>query len=219
MGRVRRRSAENVIFVSMNVIDLIVVIVLLACVWSGWKSGILVQLSGIVGIVLGTWVAYRFSHAIGRWLDLEGLPSEALFVIVLIGVLVCVIVLCQLITRLLKAGGLAGPLRLLGALAAVAKGALMLGLALVALEAAVPWLSPKKRASFDKVLKEARSYAILKEVGGFVFPYIVSGTKAVADELQEHYPTTEPAGASISSPSGATIDSLPAGDSAIRIMP
>ena len=46
------------------------------------------------------------------------------------GVVVCVILLCQLITRLLKAGGLAGPLRLLGAVFAVAKGVLLLGLAL-----------------------------------------------------------------------------------------
>lgn len=105
----------------MNIIDILAGLVLVLCLWSGWRSGILVQLSGIVGIVAGTWVAYRFSHAIGRWLDLEEMPSEALFVIVLLGVLVCVILLCQLITRLLKAGGLAGPLRLLGAVFAVAK--------------------------------------------------------------------------------------------------
>lgn len=199
----------------MNIIDIWVGIMLVLCVWSGWRSGILVQLSGIVGIVAGSWVAYRFSHAIGRWLDLEELPSEALFVIVLVGVLVCVILLCQLITRLLKAGGLAGPLRLLGALFAVVKGVLLLGLALVALEAAMPWLSAKNRASLGKTLKEARSYEWLKGVGNYVFPYIVSGVKAAADL----YPTVEPTGASASSPSGATIDSLPVGDSAIRIMP
>ena len=199
----------------MNIIDILVGLVLVLCVWSGWRSGILVQLSGIVGIVAGAWVAYRFSHAIGRWLDLEEMPSEALFVIVLVGVLVCVILLCHLITKLLKAGGLAGPLRVLGALFAVAKGVLLLGLALVALEAAMPWFSVKNRASLGKTLKEARSYSTLKQVGTFVFPYILSGAKAAADL----YPTVEPTGESVSSPSGATTDSLPVGDSAIRIMP
>ena len=199
----------------MNIIDILVGLVLVLCVWSGWRSGILVQLSGIVGIVVGAWVAYRFSHAIGRWLDLEEMPSEALFVIVLVGVLVCVILLCHLITKLLKAGGLAGPLRVLGALFAVAKGILLLGLALVALEAAMPWFSVKNRASLGKTLKEARSYSLLKKVGTFVFPYILSGAKAAADL----YPTVEPTGESVSSPSGATTDSLPVGDSAIRIMP
>lgn len=204
----------------MNIIDILVGLILVLCVWSGWRSGILVQLSGIVGIVAGAWVAYRFSHAIGRWLDLEEMPSEALFVIVLVGVLVCVILLCHLITRLLKAGGLAGPLRLLGALFAVAKGMLLLGLALVALEAAMPWFSPKNRASLGKTLKEARSYTLLKQVGTFVFPYIVGGVKAAADL----YPTVEPTGAafktdSSSSATGATTDKVPVGDSAIRIMP
>lgn len=204
----------------MNIIDILVGLVLVLCVWSGWRSGILVQLSGIVGVVAGAWVAYRFSHAIGRWLDLEEMPSEALFVIVLVGVLVCVILLCHLVTKLLKAGGLAGPLRVLGALFAVAKGLLLLGLAVVALEAAMPWFSAKNRASLGKTLKEARSYSLLKKVGTFVFPYIVSGAKAAADL----YPTVEPTGAafkadSSSSASGATIESAPVGDSAIRIMP
>lgn len=208
----------------MNIIDILVGLVLVLCVWSGWRSGILVQLSGIVGIVIGAWVAYRFSYAVGRWLDLEEMPSEALFVIVLVGVLVCVILLCHLITKLLKAGGLAGPLRVLGALFAVAKGALLLGLALVAIEAAIPWLSENNRASLGKTLKEARSYTLLKSVGGFVFPYIVSGAKAAASEIGGRYPTVEPTGAafkadSSSSATGATMDKTPVGDSAIRIMP
>lgn len=190
----------------MNIIDILVLVVLVWCVWSGWRSGILVQLSGIVGIVVGAWVAYRFSHAIGRWLDLEELPSEVLFVVVLVGVMVCVILLSHLVTRLLRAGGLAGPLRLLGAGFAVAKGLLLLGLALVALEAVVPWFEPKNRASLSRVLNEARSYQVLKRVGGYVFPYVVSGTKAVTEEFEALYPTTDPAGEAASSESGATMD-------------
>ncbi|MDE5945327.1 MAG: CvpA family protein [Rikenella sp.] len=200
----------------MNIIDILVCLTLLLCVWSGWRSGILVQLSGIVGIVVGAWVAYRFSHAIGRRLDLEELPSEVLFVIVLVGVLICVILLCRLVTRLMQAGGLAGPLRVLGGAFAVAKGALLLGLALVAVEAAVPWLSETNRASFSRTLKEARSYALLKGVGDYVFPYIVSGVKTAVDL----YPTTDPTGDSASSSAtGATIDKAPEGDSAMRIIP
>lgn len=190
----------------MNIIDILVLVVLVWCVWSGWRSGILVQLSGIVGIVVGAWVAYRFSHAIGQWLDLEELPSEVLFVVVLVGVMVCVILLSHLVTRLFRAGGLAGPLRLLGAGFAAAKGLLLLGLALVALESVTPWLEPKNRASLSRVLNEARSYQLLKRVGGYVFPYVVSGTKAVTEEFESLYPTTDPVGEAASSESGATMD-------------
>lgn len=207
----------------MNIIDILVGITLVWCLWSGWRSGILVQLSGIVGIVLGTWVAYRFSHAVGQWLDMEEMPSEVLFVIVLLAVLVCVIIVCRLITRLLKAGGLALPLRVLGAAFALMKGVLLLGLALVALEAVGPWLSPKNKTSLNKSLKEARSYRFMKEVGTFVFPYITEGTKAIARDFLDRakdYPTIDPVGeADSSSTTGATTDSLPVGDSAIKIMP
>ena len=139
--------------------------------------------------MVGAWVAYRFSQAIGQWLDLTELPAEVLFVLVLIGVMICVI----LLTRLLKTGGLAGPLRLLGALFAVAKGILLAALAVMALEAFRPYLPEKNRASFDQVTNEARSYSLLKGVGEYVFPYIVGGVKAAAAEL---YPTTEPVGIS-----------------------
>lgn len=203
----------------MNLIDILVCLVLALCIWSGWRNGILVQLSGIVGIVVGAWIAYRFSHTVGQWLDLEELPSEAIFIIVLISVLICVILLCHLITRLLRAGGLAGPLRILGAAFAVAKGLLLLGLAVAAVEAAVPWLSDKNRASFDRTTKEARSYSLLKGIGSYVFPYIISSVKTAADL----YPTMEPTGAvsekDSSSATGATTDNLPVGDSAMRIIP
>ncbi len=177
----------------MNIIDIIACIILVWCAWSGGRSGILVQLSGIVGVVVGAWVAYRFSQAIGQWLDLTELPSEVLFVLVLIGVMICVILLSHLVTRLLKTGGLAGPLRLLGAVFAVAKGILLAALAVMALEAFRPYLPEKNRASFDQVTNEARSYSLLKGVGEYVFPYIVGGVKAAAAEL---YPTTEPVGIS-----------------------
>lgn len=182
----------------MNIIDIIACIILVWCVWSGWRSGILVQLSGIVGVVAGVWVAYRFSQAIGQWLDLKEMPAEVLFVVVLIGVMIGVILLSHLVTRLLRAGGLAGPLRVLGALFAVAKGMLLAALAVMALEALRPWLSEKNRASFDRTANEARSYSLLKGVGEYVFPYIVGGVRAAAAEF---YPTTEPAGISPSAES------------------
>jgi membrane protein required for colicin V production len=200
----------------MNIIDILVCLVLVLCVWSGWKNGILVQLSGIVGIIVGTWAAYRFSHLVGEWLDLEELPAEVLFVLVVAGVLICVILLCHLVTRLLKAGGLAGPLRMLGAAVAVAKGLLLLGLALVAIEATLPWFSAKNRASLSRTLNEAHSYRLIKSIGSYVFPYIVSGVRAAVDL----YPTTEPTGDSVSSSAtGATTDKAPVGDSAMRIIP
>lgn len=169
----------------MNVIDIFAVIVLVWCLWSGWRNGILVQLSGIIGIVLGAWVAFRFSHTVGRWLDMEEMPTEVLFVLVLISVLVCVIVLSRLLTRLLNAGGLAMPLKVLGVVFAAAKGILILGLMLVTVEAIMPWVSLKSRTSLSKTLSEAHSYSVLQSASNLIFPYIAKGSKVITKEFEE----------------------------------
>lgn len=174
----------------MHIIDLIVIVILVWCLWSGWKNGILTQLGGIVGIVVGAWVAYKFSHVIGGWLDMEELPTEVLFIVVLLAVMICVIVLCRLITKVFQAGGLAFPLRLLGAAFAVMKGILLLSLALLAFEAVMPWVralsddpSDDKKGLPSQVT-EAKSYRLIKSVGDFVFPYIAEGTQALIREVR-----------------------------------
>lgn len=169
----------------MNVIDIFAGVVLIWCVWSGWKNGILVQLSGIIGVILGAWAAYRFSHTVGEWLDMEEIPTEVLFALVLIGVLICVIVLCRLLTKVLQAGGLSLPLKVLGVAFALTKGLLILGLMLITTDAVLPWLSPKNKTSLSKTLSEANSYSILKGASNLIFPYIAKGSGIITKEFEE----------------------------------
>ncbi len=56
----------------MTVLDIILIAVLVWAVYSGAKKGFFVQLGGIVGIVLGIWLAFRFSGSVGEWLGIEG---------------------------------------------------------------------------------------------------------------------------------------------------
>lgn len=193
----------------MNTFDIIVIIILVWSLWSGWKNGILIQLSGIIGIVLGAWVAYKFSHTIGDWLNLKELPTEVLFLVVLLGVLICVVILCRVITRALKAGGLGFPLRLLGGLFGVAKGVLLLGLFLLAFEAVMPWvrLASKMKTGEDAdkkslptVVMEAKSYRIIQGVGEFVFPYLAEGTRMIMQEFRDHNAEPEPVPAEPAAP-------------------
>lgn len=186
----------------MNIFDIIVGIVLVWSVFRGWKSGLLVQLSGIAGIILGTWVAFRFSDRIAQWLNMESVPAWVTFAIVLVAVMAGVIVVCSMITRLLKAGGLALPFRILGAVFAFAKGLLILSLLLLALEWIGPWTDYRKwtinqRAEqselaeeaeitpgWEQKIKDAKSYPMLKSVGEFVFPYLAESSKILIDSFK-----------------------------------
>ncbi len=187
---------------NMNPVDICVLIVLGYCLWSGWKNGILVQLSGIAGIVLGAWVAYKFSHVVAGWFSLGEWPAEALFIVVLVAVMVGVIILARIVTRILRAGGLALPLRVVGALFAVAKGALALGLLLLAVETVLP---AGEKNSLPESVRQAKSYTAIRWVGEYVFPYLSQGTRTLMRELRENYDTVDPAGTASGSSSEAEV--------------
>lgn len=189
----------------MNPVDICVLVVLLYALWSGWKNGILVQLSGMVGIVLGAWVAYKFSHVVAGWLSPRGVPAEVLFIGVLTAVMVGVIMLARLLTRLLRAGGLAAPLRLLGALFAVAKVGLVLGLLLLAVQTVLPWTEN----GLPDTLRQAKSYTAIRWVGEYVFPYLSQGTRSLMRELRESYDTVEPTDTSATSEPSETSPASP----------
>lgn len=111
---------------------MLVGIVLLYGAWRGWSSGILVQLSGLAGIVAGLWVASHFSAQVGGWLGLEGTSREVLFVVVGLLVLVGVIILMRVLSKILSVGGLSVGIKLLGCVLSVIKTGVLLSLLLLA---------------------------------------------------------------------------------------
>ncbi len=153
----------------MTWFDIVVLAILGWCLISGWRSGILVELSGIAGILLGAWAAYHFSHAAGGWLGLENVGTEVLFVVILLAVMVCVVLLCLFITKVLKAAKLALPVRILGGLFAAVKGLLIMALAVATVESVCRSIPAKVPES----ISDAASYRVLHAVGSHAFPYLV----------------------------------------------
>ena len=153
----------------MNIIDIIVIALLLYSLWRGWTTGILVQLAGIAGVVLGAWVAFRFTQFIGEWLDSDPKYETLLFVAVIIVVAVCVIILCKLLTRVLSLGGLSLPINILGAAASFVKTLIVLAL-LVGL---FDHFNGCGELLERKYLEESHSYKPLSGIAQNVFPYVV----------------------------------------------
>lgn len=163
----------------MNIIDILVCIVLVFALWQGWSSGILVQLGGIIGIVAGIWVAYKFWKQIARWFEVDTSYSWIIFIAVLLSVLLTVIILLRLVTRLLKAGGLSAPLRILGAVFSVAKTVIILSLLLTAFE----YINAGNRLTDGALLNDSVSYEALKNISEFIFPYLTEFTSAAKSLL------------------------------------
>lgn len=165
----------------MTWFDIVVIAVAIYCLWGGWCNGILVELSGIIGIVLGTWVSYHFCESIALrvGIEVDRMPYWVLFTVVLLGVMVIVVALSHLVTRLFKAGGLAMPLRLLGMLFALVKGALLLSLMLFLVES---FGNIGGSVELPDEVRNAKSYPIICRVSDFTFPYLQTA-KEMASEV------------------------------------
>lgn len=153
----------------MNHIDVISIALLLFATWRGWRSGIIMQLSAIVGIVVGAWVASNFSHIIAGWLSLDADNEAVAYIVALVVVMVAVIIILWMVNKLLTIGGLSVPIKILGAVASIAKMVLIMTL----LQSLYLSVSDNfKMAHKGTMLKESYTYPILKEVGAVAFPYI-----------------------------------------------
>lgn len=170
----------------INALDIVVAGVVLYALWRGWRSGILVQLSGLIGIILGAWVAFKFTDVVSIYLKAEEF-SQGIFVLVLVAVLVAVIFLARFITRILDMGGLSLPLKLSGALFSVIKALVTVSLLLSAFE----FLNSGNRFTDSAYLKKGYAYEKLSEISTFVFPYL-SQAKDLAEEFSRtHESSTE----------------------------
>ena len=55
----------------MNILDIILAIVLAFGAVQGFRKGIISQLCGIVGVLLGAWLAFKFGAKLGDWIGVE----------------------------------------------------------------------------------------------------------------------------------------------------
>ena len=116
----------------MNGFDIIFLIVLILGAWKGWSSGLLREVLGLIGIVVGLYLARLFYEQVGSQLAPHiGCPPNVsnilAFVLIWIGTPVLLSVLGSLLTKVLEWMGVDSVNRLGGALVCIVKYALLLG--------------------------------------------------------------------------------------------
>lgn len=120
----------------MTVLDIILIAVLVWAVYSGAKKGFFVQLGGIVGIVLGIWLAFRFSGSVGEWLGIEGgIAWYVGFALIVLACILAIGILGWLAGKVFHLVGLGFLNRLGGVVLSLAKAVLILGALLMAFQA------------------------------------------------------------------------------------
>jgi len=135
----------------MNAIDIVILAVLLVLLLKGLWLGLIQELCGLAGLVLGTVLGIRFhaglAEALPPWAGLPPwLANAACFTVLFVVTLVVFGLLGLVLSRFLKLIFLGGFNRVLGGLFGLAEGALLLCLALYGLSA-TDWFKETRQTS------------------------------------------------------------------------
>ena len=158
----------------MTVIDIIILVLLALAVFKGIKDGLVRQVGGIAGLILGIFLAGRFSAMLAEWLHQwlnasENVVKAVSFAAIIIIVCLCMYLLGRLLEKIIKITTLGWINRLLGVLLSVCTVILLIG-ALISLIEYVntTWfvLIPPER------MAEAKSVQIISSITDAVFPYL-----------------------------------------------
>ena len=158
----------------MNTIDIIILICLIPAAIQGFIKGFITEALSIASLILGAWLAFRFSELLCKSLApyVGNVPEKVLQVISFALIMIIVVLLLALLAKLLKGIlkiVLLGWLdRLLGIALGIAKAALILSIVIVlfgSLNEMFGWIGEEKIA-------ESVLYEPLKGFAYKVFPYL-----------------------------------------------
>ena len=157
----------------MNVLDIILIIPFIPGLIRGLSKGFLEQVLSLAGIVLGVWLAYRFSAPVGEQIAKHITLSDTMLHLVAFGsVLLIVLILVMMLSSLLSGLVNKTPLewldKALGFVFSCCVTALLVGLCIILFDT----LNDKFQLVNPSVLEESMLYEPLRQLGYFVFPYL-----------------------------------------------
>ena len=113
----------------MNFFDILTLVALAWAIISGWRSGFVSQLLGLVGIILGIVLSLRYGAAVGAMFGIDARFSVvAGFLITFVAVLIVATILSRLLAKVLSFIGLGWVNTLLGIVLSIVKGLVVLSM-------------------------------------------------------------------------------------------
>ena len=157
----------------MSTPDIIILICFLPAIISGIMKGFIEQAIALVSLILGAWLAFKFSTVVSGWLQPYFEVSETVlnvisFAVIMVAVVLILFVLSKILTGVTKLVMLGWLDRLLGLVFALLKAGLLIGIAIILFDT----LNVKFEFVEEKVLDESVLYAPIRDIAYVIFPYL-----------------------------------------------
>lgn len=157
----------------MSTPDIIILICFLPAIITGITRGFIEQAIALVALILGAWLAFKFSNVVGEWLQPYFEVSETVmhvvsFAVIMVAVVLVLFVLGKIlagVTKLVMLGWLDW---LLGLVFALLKAGLLIGLAIILFDT----LNVKFELVDNAVLEESVLYSPIRDIAYMIFPYL-----------------------------------------------
>ena len=157
----------------MNILDVIIVICMIPAIILGIKRGFIAQVISIIAIIAGIWASARFANLLGEWMSRYIETSEQTlkliaFSLILLIVIVGLILLGKALEAIVKMVTLGWANRLMGAIFAMAKCVIILGVISLLFEAvndAFGFVS-------EEYIAQSPLYEGIKWTADNIFPYV-----------------------------------------------
>lgn len=174
---------------TMNWLDIGLLAALGFAAVRGFFRGFIVEVCALLGIVVGIWVATRFSANVADWIGLDASKEVLAFIITFIGVLVLVYLLARALTALIDLAQLGLPNKVAGVVFGTLRGAFVLSVLLNVLMAR----AELAHAAPKKLLEGSVMYAPLRSFAPFFIPALKESkwVKRALEELQQEVPPQE----------------------------
>lgn len=158
----------------MNIIDIIICAIAAVALFKGFRDGLVRQVGGIAGLLLGIFLASKFSSLLSnylhQWINAsEQVVKSISFVVIIIVVVVLMNLLGILLEKILKVATLGWLNRLLGMALSVAAAALVLGVLFNLVEFVnTSWFTLIP----EETLNESSIVPVIRKISDVVFPYL-----------------------------------------------
>jgi len=157
----------------MSTPDIIILLCFLPAIISGLMKGFIQQVVALVSLLLGAWLAFKFSNVVGEWLQPYFNVSETVmhvisFAVIMVAVVLVLFVLGKILTGVTKLVMLGWLDRLLGLVFALLLAGLLIGIGIVLFDT----VNVKFDLVDEAVLEESVLYAPIRDIAYTVFPYL-----------------------------------------------